>query len=297
MPVHRPRTLSRLCGAMTLAALALAGCGGGPADPPAGPSSTAATGAVPVVPEMGHVHGVGVNPADGDVYVATHTGVYHVPAGSAPQRVADRYQDTMGFTVVGPDAFLASGHPDLQERDLPSHLGLIASDDAGATWQLRSLAGEADFHALDAAGDTVFGYDAVSGRLLRSPDGEEWTVVHTGPVLDLAAHPSRDGVVLASAPDGRLALHREGAGPTPLPTAPRLGAVDWPAPTLLVGADARGGLHRSADGGRTWSAAGSVAGPVQALDVSEGAWLAATDAAVLRSVDEGATWQPLVRFG
>jgi hypothetical protein len=34
------------------------------------------------------------------------------------RRVADRYQDTMGFTVTGPDRFLGSGYPDGRD-DLP----------------------------------------------------------------------------------------------------------------------------------------------------------------------------------
>lgn len=294
MPQHRFRALSRLAVGVTLTALTLGACSE-PASRPGGLSS----GSVPVLPAMGHVHGIGMNPADDDVYVATHTGVYRVSDDAAPRRVADRYQDTMGFTVVGPDQFLASGHPDLQERsevDLPIHLGLIASDDAAQTWQARSLAGGADFHALDVADNTVFGYDSLTGRVLRSSGQEAWTELYAGPVLDLAAHPARTGAVLVSDPEGRLTLHRDGARSTPLPNAPRLGPVDWPTDTLLVGADARGGLHRSADRGRTWVAAGSVSGPVQALDVSDGVWLAATDTAVLRSYDEGANWQPLVRF-
>lgn len=291
MTALRSSALPRLLAAAALGVLTLTACG---AEPPSSP--TAAGGPVPVVPEMGHVHGLGVNPGDGDVYVATHTGVFRVPDDASPARVADRYQDTMGFTIVGPDEFLASGHPDLQERDLPTHLGLIASDDAAETWDLRSLAGEADFHALDAGPAQLFGYDALSGRLLGSPDGEKWSVLDTGPVLDIAAAPTAGDGVLASDPSGRLVLHQDADQATPLSDAPALGPIDWPAPELLVGADAAGQLHRSTDGGRTWTAVGSAPGPVQSLDVSEDAWLVATEAAVLRSTDEGRTWQALVAF-
>jgi hypothetical protein len=63
-------------------------------------------------------------------------------------RVADRYQDTMRFTVAGPDRFLGSGHPDFQkDPDLPPLLGLIKSEDAGQTWEPVSMLGEADFHS------------------------------------------------------------------------------------------------------------------------------------------------------
>ena len=70
-------------------------------------------------------------------FVATHLGVYRVANGVA-ERIADRTQDTMAFTMVGPDHFLASSHLDLRD-DLPAHLGLIESTDAAATWQSVSL--------------------------------------------------------------------------------------------------------------------------------------------------------------
>lgn len=54
------------------------------------------------------------------------------------------------FTVVGPDTFLGSGHPDLQSARAgqPGRLGLIESTDGGATWTILSLAGEVDFHSF-----------------------------------------------------------------------------------------------------------------------------------------------------
>jgi hypothetical protein len=68
-----------------------------------------------------HVHGLGINPKDGALFVATHTGLFRAPEGQdKPERVGDRFQDTMGFTVVGPDTFLGSGHPDGRDRLPPS---------------------------------------------------------------------------------------------------------------------------------------------------------------------------------
>jgi hypothetical protein len=85
-----------------LAALAVAGCG---SDQPAAPSASMADD-----PGLIHVHGLGINPADGTLYAATHTGLFTVRDG-AGRRVADRLQDTMGFTVVGPNHFLGSATP------------------------------------------------------------------------------------------------------------------------------------------------------------------------------------------
>ena len=124
------------CCRVALAALAivasLAGCGGADGDDD-GPTGEAD---VPVAdPGPVHVHGLGVNPADGALFIATHTGLFRAEPGERRAvRVGDRFQDTMGFTVTGPDRFLGSGHPDGRE-DLPPFLGLIRSTDAGRTWQ------------------------------------------------------------------------------------------------------------------------------------------------------------------
>lgn len=107
-------------------------------------------------PGLAHVHAVGVDPGDGTLYAASHLGVFRVPASGDAVRIANRYQDTMGFTVIGQSHFLGSGHPDLRE-DLPSHLGLIESTDGGQTWQSLSLSGQADFHALRVTGDRIYG--------------------------------------------------------------------------------------------------------------------------------------------
>jgi hypothetical protein len=67
-------------------------------------------------PGVAHVHGLGVNPSDGSLYVATHTGTFRIPEEGQAERIGASYQDTMGFTVAGPDRFLGSGHPDVPGR-------------------------------------------------------------------------------------------------------------------------------------------------------------------------------------
>jgi hypothetical protein len=57
----------------------------------------------------GHVHGLGVDPADDSLYIATHAGLFRAPPGeSEVSRVGSSNQDTMGFTVTGPGSFLGS---------------------------------------------------------------------------------------------------------------------------------------------------------------------------------------------
>ncbi|MCA1704355.1 MAG: hypothetical protein LC808_14275, partial [Actinobacteria bacterium] len=104
-----------------------------------------------------HVHGLGINPVDGSLLIATHTGLFRAAKGrQRATRVANRFQDTMGFTVVGPNEFLGSGHPDPREK-LPPFLGLIRSNDGGRRWRPISLLGERDFHVLEAAGKRSMG--------------------------------------------------------------------------------------------------------------------------------------------
>lgn len=69
-------------------------------------------GALADEPGVSHVHGLGINPADGSLIVATHYGSFRIPAGGDDaERIGESFQDTMGFTVAGADHFLGSGHP------------------------------------------------------------------------------------------------------------------------------------------------------------------------------------------
>ncbi len=150
------------------------------------------TGVPATDPGPVHVHGLGINPSDGSLFIATHTGLFRVGEDSRKAvRIADRHQDTMGFSIVGPNRFIGSGHPDLREQDLPPLLGLIESTDAGKSWQPISLLGEADFHVLRSARDRVYGYDASNDRLLVSADaGQTWKELDKpGQIVDLAPDP------------------------------------------------------------------------------------------------------------
>ena len=160
-----------------------------------GGRGTSAADAGPV-----HVHGLGIDPADRALFIATHTGLFRVgERDSKAVRVGDSYQDTMGFTVVGENRFLGSGHPDLR-TDLPPLLGLLESIDSGRNWDPISLLGEADFHVLRSAGERVYGYDASNDRLLVSGDaGRTWEEVERpAPLLDLAADPDDSQHVVAA---------------------------------------------------------------------------------------------------
>ena len=240
-----------------------------------------------------HIHGLGVNPADGSLMVATHSGLFKASPGSdRTARVEDRRQDTMGFTIVGPDRFLGSGHPDLRD-DLPPLLGLIRSDDAGRTWEPVSLLGEADFHVLRTAGKRIYGVNSADGKLLVSDDGgRTWAARTPGTaLLDVAAAPGDPDHVVASGETG-LRVSRD-AGETWRPQGKRLaGLLTWVGKDALYLVDARGRVHRSADGGASWRKAGESGGAPAAF-ASDGSdlYVALHTNEVKMSGDGGRTWR------
>ena len=73
---------------------------------------------------LAHIHGLGIDPADGTLYAASHHGLFQVTDDAEPKQVAGLTQDFMCFTVVGPKHFIGSGHHGLGDVQ-PHNLGLI----------------------------------------------------------------------------------------------------------------------------------------------------------------------------
>ena len=267
---------------------------------PTGDTHTSATTELGV----GHIHGVDLNTADGTVYVATHRGLYRVEAGR-PVRVAQHLQDTMGFTITGPDRFLISGHPD-PLQSAPSHLGLVASDDGGDTWIPVGLSGQADFHALSAAGVTIYGFDSLTAAVMRSDDGgQRWQQGASLEMTDLDVDPENPMHVLSATTAGVQESHDGGmtfTAVTPQPARP-LALLDHVPYTggsdrdpVLAGVDAAGGVW--ALGAAGWQFAGTVPGrPAAFTVIAPDRYLAATEAEVLGSEDAGRSWNLLAHLG
>jgi hypothetical protein len=242
------------------------------------------------------VHGLGVNPADGALFVATHTGLFRAAAGEQrAHRVADRYQDTMGFTVIGADRFLGSGHPDGREG-LPPFLGLLRSTDAGRSWKPLSLLGKRDFHVLEASGARIYGYgtdfESRQADLLVSDDGgRNWQQrVAPEPLLALAIDPNNPDYVVAAGEDGTYSSTDAGEGWRPLDQD--AGLLAWTEAGALFRASFDGTVARSSDGGRTWADAGNVGGKPAAFEgVGDSLYVALHNGRVLHSNDDGRSWQ------
>ena len=244
-----------------------------------------------------HVHGLGINPSDGALLIATHTGMWRVNANERKaERVGDSLQDTMGFTVVGADRFLGSGHPDLRDirdRRLPPLLGLIESTDAGKSWKPISLLGEADFHILRSFGDRIYGYDATNDRLLVSHNaGRTWDKrERPAPLIDLAADPDRPERLVGT---GERGLYRSiDEGQTwDLVRRDAVGLLTWPRANSLFLVDGGGRVFVSPNRGRGWTALGQIGGQPAALLGRTAAelYVALHDGTIKRSGDGGRTW-------
>jgi len=246
-------------------------------------------------PGVVHVHGLGVDPRDGTLYAATHLGLFRLPESGRPVRVADRYQDTMGFTVTGPQRFLASGHPELEDQRLrapgkPPLLGLIESRDGGETWKSLSLLGEADFHALAAKHGRVYGFDSTGGRFMTSEDGRQWTEQSAAQLVSFAVSPGDAESIVAGTGTGMARSRDGGASWSPVESAPAVVFVSWDERGIWA-ATAGGSLSFSADG-VAWEERGRLpGGKAEALLSDSGDLYVATPTGIHHSTDGGRTWR------
>lgn len=253
----------------------------GPVDPEVNPE------------EIVHLHAVGVNPGDGLPYLATHTGVLTYDESGKLVRVADRYQDTMGFVVVEEDRFLASGHPDLRE-DAPSSLGLVLSDDAARSWQPVSLRGDADLHAIVLAHGKVYAADATSSQILVSEDeGRRWERRGSADVATLVVDPTDQDALVAADHAGRLQRSGDGGRTWQPVEGPSVASLVWDGEVGLVGVGSDGAVYSSDDGGATWRPTGDLGGSGPVITAADGTvWAATEGGRFLRSEDGGTTWTP-----
>jgi len=287
---HRPRGVPTwaVVGAVAAVLLALVVISGG----------GSGTGTTPRAGEsVAHVHGLGINPADGELYAATHFGLFRVPTEAKVERVGKLVQDTMGFTVVGPDHFLASGHPDMNDSSLrkpgrPPLLGLIESTDGGRTWDAVSLLGEADFHSLVAGHGNVYGYDSTGGRFMVSPDGKQWETRSRLGMGDFAVDPAEANRLVAVTEQG-LADSGDGGRSWQPTDGPQLAFLSWDAQQGLWGVSPAGETYQRVEG--RWEAREALAGEPQALLVADDEVFAAVSSgagtAIYVSSDGARTWR------
>jgi hypothetical protein len=305
-----------------LLSVALAGCGGdepSAEDPPpaSAPTATAAPaetsepadspdgGASPVIGSLT------VDPGDGTLIAGTGLGLYRLEAGAKRAKPFDGELTTPSGTgaispslvlrFTGPGELIASGHPKDPGSGLPENLGLIRSDDGGATWTSVSLLGEEDLHALDVRGDVVAGQPVEAARVLVSTDGGKSFEERTPPAapLDVDLDPKNPRRIAITTADG-LFVSKDGGGSwrqrDVLTTETHLA---WSETGPLYRVDAGGVVQASEGGGESWEQAGNAGGPPTTVTVdAEGRlYVALAGARIVRSSDGGKSFEELVRLG
>jgi hypothetical protein len=204
----------------------------------------------------------------------------------------------MGFTVIGPDHFIASGHPDFQDPKLLKAgrsplLGLVESRDAGRNWEPASLLGEVDFHVLEVAHANVYGFDVTGGRFMVSRDRRRWQSRSTASLLDFAVSP-RAGELIVAATQRGLMRSVDGGRQWRSAGGPVVVLLDWDRSEALWGVEGDGRLWVSADAGLTWERRGELGGTPEAFLAQAGTLYAAVHGQGIRSSrDEGASWRIL----
>jgi hypothetical protein len=269
---------SRLVAGALVTILFLAGCGDG------GDGGTAA----PDVPAgMAHVHGLAVDPADGQLLAGTHYGAFRVGKDGELEQFGP-IQDFMGFSIAGPGHYLASGHPGAGQSG-PGNLGLIESTDGGKSWDTVSLEGKADFHTLKARHGRVYGHSG--GTLMVSEDKKSWDERAQISLADLAVSPEDPETLLVTTQEGVGRSTDGGRTFQRLAGAPVLVLVAWTDEGALVGVDPSGGVHVSDDDGASWTERGNAGGQPAALTATDAKIFVATrDGRIVESSDGGSTF-------
>jgi hypothetical protein len=240
--------------------------------------------------ELEHVHGLGVDPAGDMLMAGSHHGLFRLPANGRVSLIGGHVQDFMGFTVVGPHHYLASGHPG-EGQPGPSSLGLLESTDGGQSWRPVSLSGQADFHALEAQHGFVYGYNSLTGSLMVTQDQRHWDTRAQLPMADIAVSPEDPDTVLATTERGPARSDDGGRTFQLLGGAPPLLLVTWADDGTIVGVQPDGVVQASTDAGRTWQQRGNLEGAPEALEaVSDREVFAAAGGKVLASTDGGRTF-------
>lgn len=255
-------------------------------------TGTAQDGAAGQPTPLIHVHGIARHPRTDDLLVATHHGLFHRVDGELVRK--GPAIDLMGFTIGDDGTLYASGHP-APGTDLPQPVGLITSQDTGRTWQVASLGGRSDFHALTAGPNGVIGFD---GTLRHTSDKKTWdTRDIPSPPRVLAASPT-SGTLLATTSAGLLMSQDDGVTWTSLAPPETAVLAAWADEETIVISSAEGRLATSSDAGQTWTLHPKSIGPAEALwagRTSDGQLeiIASVEGRVISTTDAGATTQTL----
>lgn len=255
-----------------------------------------------------YVNALDVDPETGDYLLTTNRGFWRIdPRQDTVKRIrgtitSGSKSSTVGtfleLLVTDSGELLGSGHPDTKEQ-LPPFLGLIASDDGGATWRVISRLGEADLHKILLRHDRMYAFDAVLGAMLISSDGGKTFTENFTPreiVFDFEVDPGNPERIFASTEKELYRSEDSGKSWRQIDRADAIRLV-WAAPDAFFRAQRDGTVFRSRDGGDTWERVGAVDGEPYKFKAlaTENLLLALSDGTIVETKDGGRTWAETFR--
>jgi hypothetical protein len=300
-----------------IALVLLAGCGGDD-EPPAtatpAPTATATAAPAettePAAPSGGsapYVGSLSVDPEAGTLMIGTGLGLLRLEEGATRAKPLEGELTTpegsgtispnLVLRYTGPGQLIASGHPKDGGSGLPENLGLIRSEDEGATWTSVSLLGQEDLHALDARGDVVAGQPVEAARVLVSDDGGKTFEERTPPSvpIDVDLDPADPRRIALTTADGVFISTDAGGSWRQRDVATTETHLAWSETGPLYRIDASGGVQVSEDGGQSWKPAGNAGGSPSTItvDAKGRLYAALAGGSIVRSADGGRSFREL----
>jgi len=241
----------------------------------------------------GDLHSLVADPQrPGRLYVGGHAAVATSADGGATWSPVDslRDADAMGW-AFGPDGIWVSGHPGLSRSRDGGRTFVRASTGLPST----------DVHAFGAGGSVLYGASPAVGVFASADGGATWEVRATaigqaffGRILVDPSQP--DHLVAADVRAGPVESSDGGRSWNPLGGLPGATWVTWGADRAILIASGPRGAARSSDGGRSWEPLPLPDGAVM-VEASSGAdatvyagGLVGTSARIWVSHDAGRTW-------
>lgn len=245
--------------------------------------------------ELGHIHDLVVDD-DGNLLVASHTGIWRIDGLDRAVLIGSERHDLMAMAGLENGDLIVSGHPDLRldeyhVEDHPPLLGLTRSGDGGRTWEVVDLLGDADFHALVPVGDQIFVVET-TGRIWRLDSDGTWEQLGAVEARDLAVNPADPSRQLAPDHDGNVWFSSDGAATWSQLDAPPVVEIEWPTADQILFAGEDGTIWGTTSPDAEWTEVGSGPGDVETFHIdSRGRWwLTVHGGAIARSDDDGGTW-------
>ena len=238
-----------------------------------------------------HVHDLLVRDDD-TMLAATHLGLHRV-TDDGLELIGEGRHDLMAATLEG-GTILASGHPDLRDdslrvEDRSPLLGIVESTD-GETWTERSLLGEADFHRLVFADETLFGANSSDDAVWVSQDGGATWEPRGGAaqLVAMAVNPADSTELIGVDLDRGLVRSNDGGDSWTEAPGPELADLEWTSDGI-IGLDEQGAVHRFE--GEAWMPVVELPDVVALGTRGDELFALQLPSTVHRSTDGGETWR------